>query len=134
MNRVSAIALVRLALLACSALGMFILAGSEVRAECGDYVLARGSGLQPEASNVRTSAWRLANHSNPRPCYGPACSNRDPIPAAPTKALGPSVPDWALPASPVTMAGTEPVLLELVLASPSSTHRFKPILRPPRIS
>jgi hypothetical protein len=147
MIRVPFVPLLKFAYLACAALAVLALVASEARAECGDYVIVRRATPADTSNNFSVrlalqnhiadrSVWRLAaSHSDSipaRPCYGPACSNRDSVPFSPTKALVHSVPDWALPAVPVTLATAEPVLLELVRACPVSSHRFEPILRPPR--
>jgi hypothetical protein len=149
MIRVSLVLPLKFVCLVCSALAVFALVASETRAECGDYVIVRHTAPTDTANSfnapeslqshsVNRSGWRLTpiqSDSLPaRPCYGPACSNRDPVPISPTQAFVQSVPDWALPAVPVTLATADPVLLELVRACPVSSHRFEPILRPPRVA
>jgi hypothetical protein len=139
----------RVALLPCLALGFLSLIASEARAECGDYVIVHRAGQAGSANSVQVvsslqshvadgSIWRLVtthSGSNPaKPCYGTSCSNRVPIPFAPTRALVQSSPDWALPVIPLTLASAEPALLDLVPANPVSSHRFAPILRPPRVA
>src|SRR5262245_874721 len=145
MTRVPSGALLRQVFLTLSALGVFSFIPSDVHAECGDYVTVGNARSKATHSFKFTasseihvadgSIGRLA-HSNPNPtvpCYGPACSDRAQDPTNPTKASAPSLPDWALSEFPITMVSTEPVPLDLVPISYHASHRFEPILRPPRV-
>ena len=84
----------------------FLLTPGVCEAACGDYVQARGhtAGMlhsmsgQPasmDGSSVDGTSVDGADHSAPRPCQGPACSNRSFPPQAPAPSVVTSVERWA---------------------------------------
>jgi hypothetical protein len=132
----------------CCAVGVLALAGSDVSAECGDYVLVQRGGQANSATRLAahfTQSHDLAQlhwkrspapdaPQSPPACYGPACSSRQSAPGMPATMFVPVSPDWALPFSPYLLAGDEPRRFQVPPAIAHPSFNIKPILRPPRVA
>lgn len=144
MRRVLNLHLFNLAFIASSAMLLSLVSDKKAVAECGDYVLVGGTSRSAIGEAIRDSSRPGLRHTGdrpidrerPAPCRGLACSERNPVPgpSAPATALVQSLPDWALPAIPVVLTGTERTRYSPITRLAVSNHYFARILRPPRLA